>query len=447
VLTFQTLYQTRLLPAAGDAFRGLGQHRRERAQHRAARAAFSRALALEPVNPSFMFSLASLLQQPHSGGGSGAAASEGRAPDDLRRAERLYRTALLIQPAFGDASNNLGNLLRAAGNLEEAADFFTLAVRGAPASPSYVLNLGSCLVSLERYRDAAASFQTATVLLPSSARAYRALGASLDKTGENDAALRAFKRALRLEPAESNAYIGAAAALKKRGNLKGALKVLRSCPPLESPADQAVVLLEIAAVLLDRAHVALGEHTDSHGTPDPDEDDGAGPRHDGKGEHGAGGEAARTRASKVGKRVRKHLDDIDEAEFLIRLAQNVTSTVTQDVTVSRMDVALEDQTQRAHELRRQLHALSTDGASAARADRSAGIKAREESTALVAAGLKLQGQGQLPQARENFERAALLDPSDHEAHNALAIALLRSGDLARSAQHSRAALRLSRYLC
>jgi tetratricopeptide (TPR) repeat protein len=398
-----------------------------------------------------MFSLASLLQQPHSGGGSGAAASEGRAPDDLRRAERLYRTAILIQPAFGDASNNLGNLLRAAGNLEEAADFFTLAVRGAPASPSYVLNLGSCLVSLERYRDAAASFQTATVLLPSSARAYRALGASLDKTGENDAALRAFKRALRLEPAESNAYIGAAAALKKLGNLKRALKVLRSCPPLESPADQAVMLVEIAAVLLDRAQVALGEHTVSHGTPGTDQDDGAGPRHDGKGAHGAGGEAATTRAPKVGKRVRKHLGDLDEAEHLIRLAKNLTSAVTQDVTVStstaRMDVALEDQTQRAHELRRQLHALSTDGASAARADRSAGIKAREESTALVAAGLKLQGQGQLPQARENFERAALLDPSDHEAHNALAIALLRSGDLARSAQHSRAALRLSRYLC
>jgi tetratricopeptide (TPR) repeat protein len=391
-------------------------------QRRAARAAFSRALALEPVNPSFMFSLASLLQQPHSGGGSGAAVAEGRALDDLRRAERLYRTAILLQPAFGDASNNLGNLLRAAGNLEEAADFFTLAVRGAPANPSYVLNLGSCLVSLERFRDAAASFQTATVLLPSSARAYRALGASLDKTGENDAALRAFKRALRLEPAESNAYIGAAAALKKLGNLKRALKVLRSCPPLESPADQAVMLVEIAAVLLDRAQVALGEHTDCHGTPDTDEDDGAGPRHDGKGAHGAGGEAATTRAPKVGKRVRKHLGDLDEAEHLIRLAKNLTSAVTQDVTVStstaRMDVALEDQTQRAHELRRQLHALSTD-ASDARADKSAGIKAREESTALVAAGLKLQVQGQLPQARENFEHATLLDPSDHEAHNAL----------------------------
>jgi tetratricopeptide (TPR) repeat protein len=410
------------MPAAGDAFRGLGQLRRELGQRRAARAAFSRALALEPVNPSFMFSLASLLQQPHSGGGSGAAVAEGRALDDLRRAERLYRTAILLQPAFGDASNNLGNLLRAAGNLEEAADFFTLAVRGAPANPSYVLNLGSCLVSLERFRDAAASFQTATVLLPSSARAYRALGASLDKTGENDAALRAFKRALRLEPAESNAYIGAAAALKKLGNLKRALKVLRSCPPLESPADQAVMLVEIAAVLLDRAQVALGEHTDCHGTPDTDEDDGAGPRHDGKGAHGAGGEAATTRAPKVGKRVRKHLGDLDEAEHLIRLAKNLTSAVTQDVTVStstaRMDVALEDQTQRAHELRRQLHALSTD-ASDARADKSAGIKAREESTALVAAGLKLQVQGQLPQARENFERATLLDPSDHEAHNAL----------------------------
>jgi tetratricopeptide (TPR) repeat protein len=418
------LCQTRLLPAAGDAFRGLGQLRRELGQRGAARAAFSRALALEPVNPSFMFSLASLLQQSHSGGGSGAAAAEGRAPDDLRRAERLYRTAILIQPAFGDASNNLGNLLRAAGNLEEAADFFTLAVHGAPASPSYVLNLGSCLVSLQRYRDAAASFQTATVLLPSSARAYRALGASLDKTGENDAALRAFKRALRLEPAESNAYIGAAAALKKLGNLKRALKVLRSCPPLESPADQAVMLVEIAAVLLDRAQVALGgEHTVSHGTSGTDQDDGAGPRHDGKGAHGAGGEAARTRAPKVGKRVRKHLADLDEAEHLISLAQNLTSAVTQDVTVStstaRMDVALEDQTQRAHELRRQLHALSTDDASAARADKSAVIKSREDSTALVAAGLKLQVHGQLPQARENFERATLLDPSDHEAHNAL----------------------------
>ena len=96
------------------------------------------------------------------------------------------------------------------------------------------------------------------MLLPSAAKAYRALGASLDRAGEDDAALRAFKRAMQLEPAESNSYIGAAAVLKRLGNLKGALKVLKSCPPLASPADQAVVYLETAAVLLDRAEDASG---------------------------------------------------------------------------------------------------------------------------------------------------------------------------------------------
>ena len=132
-------------------------------------------------------------------------------------------------------------------------------------------------------------------------------------------------------------------------------------------------------------------------------------------------------------------------------------------SAERMVTALEAQTQRADSLRRQFAAFSAPPSSAAAAGaaredtarrssgvgtrwagtKGAGRKAREESAALVSAGLEVQARGQLAPAREKFERATALDPSNHDAHNALAIALLRSGELARSAEHSRTALKLS----
>ena len=58
----------RLIPTSGDAHRGLGQLLRELGRPRAALSAFSRALNLQPQNPDYMFSLASLLQQLPSDG-------------------------------------------------------------------------------------------------------------------------------------------------------------------------------------------------------------------------------------------------------------------------------------------------------------------------------------------------------------------------------------------
>ena len=61
---------------------------------------------------------------------------------------------------------------------------------------------------------------------------------------------------------------------------------------------------------------------------------------------------------------------------------------------------------------------------------------------LVEMGLWLQGEGKLPEALAKFDEATTVDPSDHEAHNAYAIALLRAGRLKESAHHSRRALAL-----
>ena len=243
---------TQLVPVAGDAHRGLGQLLRELFQPHAALFAFKRALALEPDNPSFLFSLANHLQE-NPGAGTKMSAAEKQ-----EQVELLYRQALLVQPTFGDASNNLGNLLRARGEVEEAVEFFDLAVQGAPANPNYLLNLGSALVTLERYADAAASFRKATVLLPLTAKVYRALGASYERSGDmGSGALSAFKEAIRLEPADSTAYLGAASVYRKRGKPKAALKILKSCPRLDEVHAQIAVKVEMVAALLDSADAAL----------------------------------------------------------------------------------------------------------------------------------------------------------------------------------------------
>jgi tetratricopeptide (TPR) repeat protein len=145
----------RLLPTDGEARRGLGQLRRELGDLRGATAAFSHALVLEPNNPSFMYSLASLLQQSEvvGTGGKGRHPRHADASRQLRAAELLYREALRIRPTIYDAANNLGNLLRERGNVEEALLLFARAVGGAPGNAHYLLNFGSALVSLRRFRS------------------------------------------------------------------------------------------------------------------------------------------------------------------------------------------------------------------------------------------------------------------------------------------------------
>jgi len=259
---------TRLVPASGEACRGLGQLQRELGKPRAAFAAFLRALALQPGNPAFMFSLASLLQQPPTNaqhvqpaGDDGALHT---AQPHQQHAEQLYRRALQIQPTYGDASNNLGNLLRARGNVEEAVQFFEMAVRGVPTNHNYLLNLGSSQVSLERYLDAALSFRTATQLQPHSATMYRALGASYDKSTDHASALAAFTHALRLSPSHPASYLGAATAHRNSGNLKAAIKILTSCPRVHDSQTQAGIYAQLAAMLLDRADAALVASASPH---------------------------------------------------------------------------------------------------------------------------------------------------------------------------------------
>ena len=265
---------SRLVPTSGEVLRGLGQLRRELAQTHAARGAFARALVLEPRNPAYLFSLASLLHQflpreprPWQGAHNADGAGKERGWDNdhyeaKRKAreqhvENLYREAVRLQPNYGDAANNLGNLLRSRGDTAGALDFFLIASAGAPANANFILNLGSSLVTLGRFSEATERFQMATQLLPRMASVYRALGGSLEKTGDNGAAVKAFKTAIRLDPQDSASYLGAASAHKRSGDLNKSIKVLQACPQLGDSSAQTVVNFELAGAILDRVEQQL----------------------------------------------------------------------------------------------------------------------------------------------------------------------------------------------
>jgi Flp pilus assembly protein TadD len=112
------------------------------------------------------------------------------------RARAAYERALALQPGLSEAMNDLGALLAQAGDLEGAVARFRAALAATPDYPDALNNLGYALLVMGRDAEARGLYEKALALRPDFPEALNNLGLLLGRAGDLDGAEKYFRAAL-----------------------------------------------------------------------------------------------------------------------------------------------------------------------------------------------------------------------------------------------------------
>ncbi len=132
----------------------------------------------------------------------GNAAREGGA---LAEARAAFERAIELDPGYSRPRTNLGTLSLAAGDLLEAELQLRAAVAAGPNNPVARANLGNVLLRAEAFGEAAEQYRRAAALAPGRAAYHRGLGRALRLGGDVAGARAALRQALDLDPADLRA--------------------------------------------------------------------------------------------------------------------------------------------------------------------------------------------------------------------------------------------------
>jgi tetratricopeptide (TPR) repeat protein len=185
----------------GDAWHLLGLVSQARGDSATAVEYISRAIEIDPRQPSFHNHLAEMYR------------GQGR----LAEAEQSCRTALALKEDFAPAHNTLGLVLNRQGRLEEAVDCFRRAVALDPKFALAYANLASTLHALVRLDEAIDCFRRALAIDPNHAQAHCDLGSALDDLGRRAEAADCFRRAVQCNPNLAEAHFNLGVLLQNEG--------------------------------------------------------------------------------------------------------------------------------------------------------------------------------------------------------------------------------------
>jgi Tfp pilus assembly protein PilF/peroxiredoxin len=175
----------------------------------AAIAAFERAVQASP-NASTLYRLGTLLQK----GG------------DVGRARAAFERALALQPDLAEANNDLGTLLAQSGDLDGAIARFRAALATASDYPDALNNLGYAMLLTGQDADARGLYEKALALQPDFPEALNNLGLLLGRAGELAGAERYFRDAVARRAEYGEAANNLALVLVARGDGDGAIRLL-----------------------------------------------------------------------------------------------------------------------------------------------------------------------------------------------------------------------------
>jgi Tfp pilus assembly protein PilF len=175
----------------------------------AAIAAFERAAQASP-SASTLYRLGTLLAKT----------------GETDRARAAFERALALQPAFAEASNDLGALLAQSGDLEGAMHQFRAAITAAPEYPDALNNLGYALLLTGQEAQARAMYEKALALQPDFPEALNNLGMLNGRAGDLEAAERRFRDALARRAEYGEAANNLALVLVARGQTDAAIQLL-----------------------------------------------------------------------------------------------------------------------------------------------------------------------------------------------------------------------------
>lgn len=128
-----------------------------------------------------------------------------REAGELAEARAAFERAVQLDPDYSRPRTNLGTLALAEGDLLEAELQLRAAVAAGPRNPVARANLGNVLLRAEAFEEAAEEYRRATALAPGRAAYHRGLGRALRLAGDAVAARAALQQALALDPGDERA--------------------------------------------------------------------------------------------------------------------------------------------------------------------------------------------------------------------------------------------------
>jgi Tfp pilus assembly protein PilF len=177
----------------------------------AALVALRRAAQASP-SASTLYRLGTLLARSGDDGGARAA----------------FERALALQPDLAEASNDLGALLARGSDIEAAIVRFRAALAAAPEYPDALNNLGYALLLTGHETEARTLYEQALALQPDFPEALNNLGMLLGRAGDHDRAERYFRDALARRADYAEAANNLALVLVARGQTVDAIRHLEA---------------------------------------------------------------------------------------------------------------------------------------------------------------------------------------------------------------------------
>jgi Tfp pilus assembly protein PilF/peroxiredoxin len=199
----------------------------------AAVVAFERAAQASP-SASTLYRLGTLLAKTHETG----------------RARAAFERALALQPDLAEANNDLGALLAQEGDLEGAIARFRAALAATSEYPDALNNLGYALLLSGNDQEARGLYEKALALQPDFPEALNNLGLLYGRAGDLDKAEGHFRQALERRAGYGEAANNLALVMVARGQAETAVtlldELLRTSPQFE-PAYITLAKIHLAA--------------------------------------------------------------------------------------------------------------------------------------------------------------------------------------------------------
>ncbi len=170
---------------------------------------------------------------------------------DLAGARAAYERAVQLNPKFVMAQNNLGNILRLRGAPEAAVAHLRRAVREDPDFAEGYVNLGAALADIGRQEEALEALRRACALDRTSPQARFNLAMTLGATGRFDEAIDSFDTSIKLmeeTPTDpkvlGQAYYFLGITLARVGRRDEAVAALRRAVSINPRDDRASAALD-----------------------------------------------------------------------------------------------------------------------------------------------------------------------------------------------------------
>jgi Flp pilus assembly protein TadD len=173
------------------------------------------------------------------------------------RARAAFERALALQPDLAEASNDLGALLAQAGEVDAAIERFRAALAATPEYPDALNNLGYALLLTGREQEARALYEKAIALQPDFPEALNNLGLLFGRAGDLDQAERYFREALARRGGYGEAANNVALVLVARGHADAAVSLLESFLQEAPHVEGAYVTLAKIHFSADRAREGI----------------------------------------------------------------------------------------------------------------------------------------------------------------------------------------------